>query len=329
MNRQLGGQFELKRRPRLGEGELFCTYCGTGANIMEDDLEGFMVCTTCGLRVARVVDYTAENRTFANDDDDGKDTGRAGTATNPLLDDDTGTKTAIGGTGHRATKLKKAHWGADPKDALLNKGYVEIDMLEHKLGCVRRVTERAKVFFKQYTEVKKLRNQDTKALAAVALLYAGREEGLTRSVKEISGRSGVQLKTFNKTLKVVQETRKEHRVNTQVAKPKDLIPGYVSVLKRERIRLYCEEVATVVDSHSIAGGRSPPSVSAAIIYFVSHLIQDPNHTKPVTLKEVENISGQSKTTIRQSYKPLWEERETICKNVKALENSDVDQLPVP
>jgi transcription initiation factor TFIIB len=73
---------------------------------------------------------------------------------------------------------------------------------------------------------------------------------------------------------------------------------------------------------NILAGRSPLSAAAACIYFISHLLDFGK-----SAKEISAVAGVSDSTIRNSYKLLYEVKDTLIDETWIARGGKASRLP--
>ncbi len=86
--------------------------------------------------------------------------------------------------------------------------------------------------------------------------------------------------------------------------------------------LIWKKVSRFVQEQGFLAGKSPITLVAACLYFVSCL-----STEPKLAKEIADIAGCSEGTLKNAYKLLWEVKKQISSILPSLPLS-VDKLPI-
>ncbi|TGZ83262.1 cyclin-like protein [Ascodesmis nigricans] len=318
------------------------------ANLVEEFSSGDMVCGSCGLVLGdRIVDTRSEWRTFSNDDQNNDDPSRVGDAANPFLNGsqlETSISYTPGGAGrdlHRAQN-KSTH-NKDTK--LLLAAYKEIGAFCDSMHLQKVVTDSAKQLFKRVDDSKKFKGKPQEAIIAGCIFIACRQEHVPRTFREICALTNVPKKEIGRVFKLLEkffseQQQKEEEEATAAGKIPAAGAGYKSTTSTKAHDLmirFCnslglsqqaimaaQELADITAQHGTLAGRSPISGAAACIYMISHLMGQPK-----TPKEISMVAGVSDGTIRNAYKHLYNDRETLIpKRWIESGKGDISKLPV-
>ncbi|KAL9122161.1 MAG: hypothetical protein Q9187_001290 [Circinaria calcarea] len=300
-------------------------------NIVEEFSSGDMVCGSCGLVLGdRIVDTRSEWRTFSNDDGANDDPSRVGDVKNELLNGDQLTTTIAFGDGlgrsrdlHRAQN-KSTH---DKSNKTLLAAYKEIGALCDAWNIPKNVSDTAKHLFKMVNDAGAFRGKSQEAIIAGCIFIACRQCKVPRTFREIFALTKVSKKEIGRIFKALEKffaaQNKEKMENLEkdgrVANPNDSYNATTSTKAQELCIRYCsqlglspkctmvsQQLADKLTSNGSLAGRSPLSVAAACIYFVSHLLGQGKSPK-----DISAVAGVSDGTIRTAYKLLEVEKEKI------------------
>ena len=158
----------------------------------------------------RIIDTRSEWRTFANSDDNSGDPSRVGSASDPLLGGSSQLDSTIisirdGGTG-KSKDLNRIHQravGMKSEEALLDKFRI-IQTMGERISLSKLVIDSAKQLYKKVEDDKLLKGKTTEAIVAACIYIACREQGVTRTFKEICALSRVSKKEIGKCYKLLQ-----------------------------------------------------------------------------------------------------------------------------
>ena len=96
---------------------------------------------------------------------------------------------------------------------------------------------------------------------------------------------------------------------TTSTKATDLCIRYCSQLGLPaKITMISQDLAETMSTTGDLAGRSPLSVAASVIYFISHLLRTPKSAKAIS-----EVAGVSEGTIRTSYKKVYDQKDTVIK----------------
>ena len=280
-----------------------------GAPLIEDHAAGDMICQECGLVVGdSVIDVSSEWRTFSNDKSSA-DRSRVGAAENPLLDGGElttyiGTVSAKPGSPDNSASFYLCQRGMSATDRGLVNAFKDIGTMADKLNLPKIIVDRCNALFKQVHEKKHL-GRANDAVAAACLYIACRQEEVPRSFKEICAVSRHPKKEIGKCFKLI--TRQTNPIFCSPVNTSDFMSRYCTNLQLPTsVQKAASHIAKTAVDMDLAPGRVYLSVAAAAIYMASQA-SDVKKTQ----KEVGDVVGVADSTIRQSYRLLYPEREKL------------------
>ena len=316
-------------------------------NLIEEYSSGDMVCGDCGLVVgARIVDTHSEWRTFSNDDQNNDDPSRVGDAPNLLLKGDQLTTEVAMGDGKLSKDLRRAQNKTvnDKNNKALVAAYRQIQGYCETMSLPSSVINHTKALYMELqddTSRNVVKSKPLDVVAAGLIFIACREFQVPRTFREVHKITSVSKKEIGKVFKLLMDWRQKNMsLNKGPGLPSGL-GGDGEMTGKEAIAFVArynsklgitgvvasriEALATKVDRLNTLAGRSPLSAAGAVIFFVTSLM---NETK--NIKSIADISGVSDSTIRTSYKFLWEKKEELV-DPKWLEDgrSNMEHLPLP
>ena len=187
--------------------DIKCDNCNS-RNIKE--MDGYNVCTNCGLFNDCIIDSTQEWRFYGSSDNKTSDPSRCDIPTNDLLP-----KTSIGslvGFGTRENKTSKRirnmnYWNAITyRESSLLETFNNITIMAQNSGISQCIIEEAKYMYKQVTDVKSSRRTKKEAMKAGSIMLACKLKGVPRNCDEISQIFKLKNnKTFRKSVKTFEE----------------------------------------------------------------------------------------------------------------------------
>ncbi|KAI9294005.1 cyclin-like protein [Neoconidiobolus thromboides FSU 785] len=278
-------------------------------NIVEEFASGDLVCGDCGLILGdRIIDTRSEWRTFANDE--GDDPSRVGAAANPLLEGnqlDTGIS-KLGVTSAAGKDMIRFVNRANNNKGIRGRlqAFKDIAAMCEAANYSKPVIEKAKAIYKLAEESKSISTKKTEVIIAACIFMACRREGVPRTFKEISSLARVTTSDIGKAYKTLKRNIDDEGEQTTTSTA-DLMPRFCSLLNLPmEVQNAASNLAqSATNIHSVAG-RSPVSIAAAAIYFMSHLFQQGR-----SLKQISDVSGVSSSTIKSAYKTLANEKTTL------------------
>ena len=289
-----------------------CPKCATHTAIVEDHASGDLICTECGLVIeSRIIDECSEWRTFGDGDKDknGADPSRTVGATNVMLTGG-GLSTTIGknpdGT-YNATLTRLHNRGMNPDKALIA-AFHSIGEFADAMGMNRVVKDGACDLYRMVTSAHSTLGKSNAAMYAACLYIAARQEGMTRTFKEVCGAAqGTTVKEIGRCYKFILKVCDglNMQMNEQMITPELLTNrfcGNLGIGEHEYLKLCSHIVRTFKELRDSEGHRSekqPASVAAASI-FISAVVKG-IHKDKASLFRISEVSGMAEVTIRTSF----------------------------
>ncbi|KAJ3222154.1 transcription initiation factor IIB [Clydaea vesicula] len=306
--------------------KLICRDCRDPIpNLVEDFAQGDLICGNCGLVLGnRIIDTRSEWRTFSNSDDNSGDPSRIGGMSDMILGDSALDNTIIGGGTGVSGELNRAH-GKSTNQKVENQvvqAFKDIQSMGDRVGMSKLVLDSAKQLFKKVEEEKMLRGKSTQAIMAACIYIGCREHNDTRTFKEICNLTNVPKKDLGRIYK-------------------QLLPLFESQTKKISIDSYISRFASQLDIHpkvqkhalklcnraieyGTLAGKSPISLVAACLYFVSCLSDN-----PTSAKDIAEVSGCTEGTLRNAYKRLYEDRVKLTSNLPDFDTAKTIDVLAP
>lgn len=311
---------------------LICKECKEyPANIIEDGCTGDTICGSCGLVLGeRMIDTRPEWRTFAGDDDSGVDPNRCGDAASSLLEGNQ-LDTAIAFSPGLATgrELARAHKRTlhNTTNKVLLEVYSDISAYCESMRLTMIVCNATKEYFKRAFDSKAAKGKDNVAIIASCIFLACRRCGVARTFHEVMAITQCSKKDLSRTFKILSrlfqndEAEKEAALKeagapipqpeglimTSFGTAQSMIPRVCSQLQLDhKCQRISVELMKEVQRQETLGARSPGTIAAAIIYFVSHLIRSRK-----SFQVISDQCGVAPDTIRGAYKALYKQRATL------------------
>ncbi|ODQ79829.1 hypothetical protein BABINDRAFT_36614 [Babjeviella inositovora NRRL Y-12698] len=293
--------------------------------LVERFSEGDVVCALCGLVLSdKVVDTRSEWRTFSNDDQNGDDPSRVGDAGNPLLDgENLSTMISFAQDNSRAGReLNRAQSKnlADKKDHALQAAFAKISQMCDGYQLPKIVQDGAKEVYKLVREERPLKGKSQESIMAAAIFIGCRKANVARTFKEIWALTNVPRKEIGKVFKIMNKvinekkltnpllfTNATERISQNQTSAEDLIRRFCSHLGLSpQVTNAAEHLARSDKDVGVLSGRSPITIAASIIYMAVVLF---GANLPVA--KIAEKTGVSDSTIKTSFKYLWEARERL------------------
>lgn len=291
----------LKFRPQV----IACTDCGENVNIIEDFKNGYNICGRCGCVLGdRLIDEGSEWRSFG--DSNKVDPSRVGSANNPFLESeqlDTMISTGQGSNSYTLSKIQMKSYMRGQDRALKN-GLNLITAFAERAYMPKTIINQAQHIFKSVEGKKLLKGKNLEGSVAACLYIACKLEDASRTFKEISVITGVQKREIGRCYKIIAR-----EVDTKGMVPSaDIVSRFCSDLNLNlKIQRVATEISKKVQENGVLTGRSPDSIAAAVIYFVTGLFPELKDVK----KDIQYVTNVTEVTIKNIYKDLLATKETI------------------
>lgn len=327
---------------------LICPDCReVPPNLVENFSRGDTVCGDCGRVLSeKNLDFRSEWRTFSNDDQGNDDPSRIGEAANPLLHgSQLHTEIAFGDASNRHRELSRAQnkSNADKTNKSLSAAYASISTLCEQNSMNKTIAESAKLMYKMTDDEKLFKGKSQDAVIAGCIFIACRQHGYGRSFREIYKLTRISKKEIGRTFKILDafigKKKKEQAgakaagngavINannfnlTKATTASELIGRACSRLHIGKLEMIAKECASKVNQLGVAAGRSPLSITGAVLYLVSHLMGTPK-----TPKEIGAVVDVSDGTIRTAYKLMYARLDDIVETAWIEKGGDKSRVPV-
>jgi transcription initiation factor TFIIB len=190
----------------------------------------------------------------------------------------------------------------------LLQAFKQIQLMCESIGLSRVVCDCAKQFFKKADDENLLKGKGTEAIIAACIYIACKEQKVDRTFKEVCALTKVSKKDIGKCYKLLQpilETQPQaislDVYVTRFSSALDLTPDVVrgtNIVHRKVMEL------------GLLDGRSPITIIAACLYFVSRLSKNPK-----TAKEISEIAGCSDSTLKNAFKIILGRKDEVGKGL--------------
>jgi transcription initiation factor TFIIB len=305
------------------------------------------VCGDCGRVLSeKNLDFRSEWRTFSNDDQGNDDPSRIGEAANPLLHgSQLHTEIAFGDASNRHRELSRAQnkSNADKTNKSLSAAYASISTLCEQNSMNKTIAESAKLMYKMTDDEKLFKGKSQDAVIAGCIFIACRQHGYGRSFREIYKLTRISKKEIGRTFKILDAfigKKKKEQAGAKAAgngavisagnfnqskatTASELIGRACSRLHIGKLEMIAKECASKVNQLGVAAGRSPLSITGAVLYLVSHLMGTAK-----TPKEIGAVVDVSDGTIRTAYKLMYARLDDIVEPAWIEKGGDKSRVPV-
>jgi transcription initiation factor TFIIB len=287
--------------------QLDCPECGS-ASVHQDPTRGELVCDDCGLVIEENnIDRGPEWRAFDQQERESKS--RVGapitktmhdkglTTTIDWKDRDAQGRMLSSNKRSQMARLRKWQERIRTKDSgerNLQFALSEIDRMASGLGLPRPVRETISVIYRRALKEDLIRGRSIEGVATAALYAGCRQEGIPRSLEEISNYSRVERKEIGRTYRYISQ---ELGLEMRPVDPKEYVPRFCSKIEvSERVQQKAIEIIEETAKKGLLSGKSPTGYAAAAIYAATLLCNEKR-----TQKEVAEVAKVTEVTIRNRY----------------------------
>jgi len=287
-----------------------CSQCKVQTTLVEDHAQGDLICTECGLVVeSRTIDECSEWRTFSDSDKAGGDPSRTVGATNNMLSGG-GLSTTIGRNpdGTYNQTLTRLHNREGNPDKVLMAACSQIGDMADRMAMNQTIKSGACELYKVVTSSHSTQGKSSVAMFAACLYIACRQEGKTRTFKEICGAAvGSTVKEIGRCyrfiIRVCEGLDLQMQMNEQMITPELLTNrfcGNLGLANSEFIRVCSSAIQKFREIKTGEGysQKQPASIAAAAIYLATNIL----YKKDIAnVSQISAVSGMAEQTIRNSY----------------------------
>ena len=204
---------------------------------------------------------------------------------------------------HRLRKWQERIRTKDAGERNLQFALSEVDRMASALGVPRSVREVASVIYRRALNEDLIRGRSIEGVSTAALYAACRQEGIPRSLEEISEVSRVDRKEIGRTYRYVSQ---ELGLEMKPVDPKKYVPRFCSELDLdEEVQSKAGEIIETTAEQGLLSGKSPTGFAAAAIYAASLLCNEKK-----TQREVADVAQVTEVTIRNRYQEQIEAMDT-------------------
>lgn len=287
-----------------------CSQCKVQTTLVEDHAQGDLICTECGLVVeSRTIDECSEWRTFSDSDKAGGDPSRTVGATNNMLSGG-GLSTTIGRNpdGTYNQTLTRLHNREGNPDKVLMAAFSQIGDMADRMAMNQTIKSGACELYKVVTSSHSTQGKSSVAMFAACLYIACRQEGKTRTFKEICGAAvGSTVKEIGRCyrfiIRVCEGLDLQMQMNEQMITPELLTNrfcGNLGLANSEFIRVCSSAIQKFREIKTGEGysQKQPASIAAAAIYLATNILDKKDIAN---VSQISAVSGMAEQTIRNSY----------------------------
>jgi len=170
----------------------------------------------------------------------------------------------------------------------------EIDRMSSALGVPKAVREVASVMYRRALDEDLIRGRSIEGISTAVLYAACRQEGIPRSLNEVTDVSRVENKEIARTYRYISH---ELSLEMRPVDPKKYVPRFCSELGvSEEVQAKAKEIIDISAEQGLLSGKSPTGFAAAGIYAASLLCNEKK-----TQAEVAEVAQVTEVTIRNRY----------------------------
>ncbi|ELY56900.1 transcription initiation factor TFB [Natronococcus amylolyticus DSM 10524] len=283
-----------------------CSECGS-SNVLRHSDQGERICEDCGLVVEEsMIDSGPEWRAFNHQERQKKS--RVGAPTTQTIHDkglttqiDWKDKDAYGRSlssekrsqMNRLRKWQKRIRTKDAGERNLQFALSEIDRMASALGVPQSTREVTSVLYRRALEEDLIRGRSIEGVATAALYAGCRQEGLPRSLEEVTEVSRIERIEVSRTYRYISS---ELGLEIRPIDPKQYVPRFCSALDLpQEVEAKAKEIIDET-ADPLLSGRGPSGFAAAAIYAASLLCNEKK-----TQREVADVAQVTEVTIRNRY----------------------------
>ena len=177
----------------------------------------------------------------------------------------------------------------------LQQALAEVDRMASATGVPKSVREVASVIYRQALERDLIRGRSIEGMATASLLAACRQEGIPRSLDDVTRISRVQRREIGRSYRYLSE---QLSLELKPVEPGQYIPRFASELALEdATERKAAEIVKRTTSDGLHAGKSPTGFAAAAVYLASQLCGDQR-----TQREIADVADVTVVTIRTRYR---------------------------
>ena len=286
--------------------------------------EGYLECTNnkCRLFYKDIVDFGAEWRYYGADDNQNSDPTRCGMPINNLLPMSSyGCKIVCSSSSsYTMRKIRRyTEWQSMPyKEKAIYDEFQLITIMATNAGISKLIIDEAMRYHKKISEAKTFRGLNRDGIIAASIYISCSTNNVPRNAKEIANIFHLDNSSATKGVKnaatIVNElelemNNKDKTLYTNIT-PIVFIERYCTKLNiNEELTKLSKFIAKIIEKNDLIPENTPPSIAAAIVYFVSQIFK-----LNISKQDVNNVSQISEVTINKCYKKLESHKSQLIPN---------------
>lgn len=292
----------------ISPAQTCCPECDT--QVETDPKHGEFVCPECGTVVEdQAVDHGPEWPVYISGERE--DRSRVGRPTTPTLHD-RGLSTQIGwkntdayGNSLSTRQRQKMHrlrkWNeryrTRGREQILRQALAEIHRMSSALGLPHPVRETACVIYRRASDDDLVVGRSIEGIATGALYAAARQQGLPRTLEEMTTVARVDRRRISRDYRLVAD---ELGLALEPTDPTEYLPRFASKCGcSETVQRQAHDLLTTISGTTYPSGKSPVGLAAAALYASALLTDD-----PLTQSTIAEAADVTRVTIRKHYREL-------------------------
>lgn len=228
----------------------------------------FPTCTKCGLIDSVFISDEAE---WICGPDDDENPCRVGAPVDHILYSESwGMGTMIVGRSCKKMAKINMHSGMNHKDRALHHAYSQFDHIcKGKLKLSDSIIDYAKIIYKKFNSEKLTRGAIRDGIKANCVLYACKENGVPRTLQEVSAAFGIPVKDISRTNDTFVSVTGESTGKTQSS---DIISrlfvhiNFISDSEKGKVRMKVIRACEDAQKNPNLMGKTPKGIASAVIF---------------------------------------------------------------
>lgn len=286
--------------------ELECPVCGS-TSFREDTKTAELVCRECGTVIMdQMVDESSGPRAFTAEEREKKErTGAPITYTKA----DKGMVTEIGrGNMSQVSPEKRSQYYRmqkwqrrldESRQRRMKFALGELERLTGVLNLPDSVREEASRLYEKALEEDVVKGRNIDNIVAALVYIVARNQGLPRTLSEISREAGIEDRELGKAYRHVA---RELDLGIVPVDPEDMLPRFAGKLGLSgETQALAREIIMEAKDEGLLAGRSPDGVVASALYISSKL-----EGEETPQKDIARAVGVTEVTVRKGYRHIVE-----------------------
>ena len=287
---------------------------------------GFYICTNtrCGLLCTKIIDWSAEWRSYHNDDNNnGVDPTRCGLPINPLLKESS-YGCSVAKRSNMSSKMRYikqyTEWSSMPyTEKALYDQFQTIIIMANNASIPKIIVDDALRYHKKISAIKKFRGINRDGIIAASVYISCRVNKYPRTAKEIATIFMLQYTNATRGCKNAMNIMNELEINLD-AEDKTLYHETTPVVFIERfcsklninneLILLGKFIALKIEKMFLITDNTPHSIAVGIIYLISCVCN-----LNINKRQISKISDVSEVTITKCYNKMTKHTDILIPNI--------------